>query len=52
MRGRDGRDQMIGLVEMELGSPDGLRPLLERMASASPPVERVDLGSPMFRFLL
>lgn len=49
---RSNREIGPALVGIELGTPDDLAPLLERMASAPPNVERVPPDSPMFRFLL
>lgn len=49
---RSNREIGPALVGIELGTPDDLSPLLERMASAPPNVERVPPDSPMFRFLL
>jgi threonine dehydratase len=49
---RSNREIGPALVGIELGTPDDLLPLLERMASAPPNVERIPPDSPMFRFLL
>jgi threonine dehydratase len=37
---------------VELGRPEDLEPLLQRMASAPPRIERVPPDSPLFRFVL
>lgn len=49
---RSNRETGPALVGIELGSPEDLEPLLERMASAPPSIERLPADSPMFRFLL
>ena len=49
---RSNRETGPALVGIELGSPDDLQPLLERMAAAPPSIERLPPESPMFRFLL
>ena len=49
---RSNRETGPALVGIELGSPEDLEPLLERMASAPPSIERLPPDSPMFRFLL
>ena len=49
---RSNRETGPALVGIELGSPDDLEPLLDRMASAPPGIERLPPDSPMFRFVL
>ena len=49
---RSNRETGPALVGIELGSPEDLGPLLERMAEAPPSIERLPPDSPMFRFLL
>lgn len=49
---RSNRETGPALVGIELGSPGDLEPLLERMASAPPSIERLPPDSPMFRFVL
>jgi threonine dehydratase len=49
---RSNRETGPALVGIELGSPDDLGPLLDRMADAPPSIERLPPDSPMFRFLL
>jgi threonine dehydratase len=49
---RNNRETGPALVGVELGSPDDLPALLERMRLAPPHIERVAPDSPLFRFLL
>jgi len=49
---RSNRETGPALVGIELGRPDDLASLLERMAAAPPAIERVPPDSPLFRFLL
>jgi threonine dehydratase len=49
---RSNRETGPALVGIELGRPDDLGALLERMAAAPPAIERVPPDSPLFRFLL
>jgi threonine dehydratase len=49
---RNNREFGPALVGIELGSPDDLDGLLERMRAAPPHIERLPPDSPMFRFLL
>ncbi|HET7397975.1 MAG TPA: threonine ammonia-lyase IlvA [Intrasporangium sp.] len=46
------RETGPALVGIELGSPDDLPALLERMALAPPQIERVPPDSPLFRFIV
>ena len=49
---RNNRETGPALVGIELGSPDDLPALLERMAAAPPEITEVPPDSPLFRFLL
>ena len=49
---RSNRETGPALVGIELGRPQDLAALLERMAAAPPAIERVPPDSPLFRFLL
>ncbi|NMH99816.1 threonine ammonia-lyase IlvA [Pseudonocardia sp. K10HN5] len=49
---RSNRETGPALVGIELGRPEDLGPLLERMHAAPPHIERVPPNSPLFRFLL
>jgi threonine dehydratase len=49
---RNNRETGPALVGIELGRPEELEPLLERMRLAPPHIERVPPDSPLFRFLL
>jgi threonine dehydratase len=49
---RSNRETGPALVGVELGRPEDLEPLLQRMASAPPRIERVPPDSPLFRFVL
>lgn len=49
---RNNRDTGPALVGIELGAPDDLGPLLDRMRESSIQVERIDPQSPLFRFIL
>ena len=49
---RNNRETGPALVGIELGSPDGLEPILKRMASAPHRIERVPPDSPLFTFLV
>ena len=49
---RSNRETGPALVGIELGRPEDLDALLERMAAAPPAIERVPPDSPLFRFLL
>lgn len=49
---RSNRETGPALVGIELGDPDDLPALLERMAAAPPQIERIPPDSPLFRFLL
>jgi threonine dehydratase len=49
---RSNRETGPALVGIELGSPEDLQPLLDRMAAAPPRIEQVSPDSPLFRFLL
>jgi len=49
---RSNRETGPALVGIELGSPDDLGPLLERMEAAPPRIEQVPPDSPLFRYLL
>lgn len=49
---RNNRETGPALVGIELGSPDDLPALLERMAAAPPDISPVPPDSPLFRFLL
>ena len=49
---RNNRETGPALVGIELGRPDDLAALLERMRHAPPRIERVPPDSPLFRFLL
>ncbi|MGW3570320.1 threonine ammonia-lyase IlvA [Streptomyces sp. NPDC000941] len=48
---RNNRETGPALVGIELGAPDGLESLLERMAKAPHRIERVPPDSPLFTFL-
>jgi threonine dehydratase len=48
---RNNRESGPALVGIELGSTDGLDPLLTRMAAANMQVERIDPDDPMYRYL-
>ena len=49
---RNNRETGPALVGIELGTPDDLNPLLERMEQAPANFEQVPPNSPLFRFLL
>ena len=49
---RSNRETGPALVGIELGDPADLEPLLERMESAPPRIERIPPDSPLFRFIL
>jgi threonine dehydratase len=49
---RNNRETGPALVGIELGRPQDLPALLERMRLAPPQIEQVPPGSPLFRFLL
>ena len=49
---RNNRETGPALVGVELGRPEDLAPLLERMEAAPPHITRVPPDSPLFRFLL
>jgi threonine dehydratase len=49
---RNNRETGPALVGIELGRPEDLDPLLERMHAAPPHIELVPPDSPLFRFLL
>ncbi|MGW5161203.1 pyridoxal-phosphate dependent enzyme, partial [Nonomuraea wenchangensis] len=49
---RSNRETGPALVGIELASPSDLVGLLARMDAAPPRIERIDTGSPLFRFLL
>jgi threonine dehydratase len=49
---RNNRETGPALVGIELGRPEDLTALLERMRQAPPRIERVPPDSPLFRFLL
>ena len=49
---RSNRETGPALVGIELGRPEDLTSLLQRMAAAPPAIERVPPDSPLFRFLL
>ena len=49
---RNNRETGPALVGIELGSPEDLPALLERMAAAPPEISPVPPDSPLFRFLL
>jgi threonine dehydratase len=49
---RNNREFGPALVGIELGRPEDLDALLERMRAAPPNIERVPPDSPQFRFLL
>jgi threonine dehydratase len=49
---RNNRETGVALVGIEIGRPDDLAGLLERMAAAPLTIERIDPGSPEFRFLI
>jgi threonine dehydratase len=49
---RNNRETGPALVGVELGRPEDLRGLLERMAAGPANIERVEPDSPAFRFLL
>jgi threonine dehydratase len=48
---RNNRESGPALVGIELGSTDGLDPLLARMAAANMQIERIDPDDPMYRYL-
>ncbi|MEU5274013.1 hypothetical protein AB0G77_37155 [Streptomyces hygroscopicus] len=48
---RNNRETGPALVGIELGTPDGLEPLLERMDKVPHRIERVPPDSPLFTFL-
>ncbi|OLF12411.1 threonine dehydratase [Actinophytocola xinjiangensis] len=49
---RNNRETGPALVGIELGSPEGLEPILKRMAGAPHRIERVPPDSPLFTFLV
>ena len=49
---RSNRETGPALVGIELGDPNDLDALLERMAAAPPQIERIPPDSPLFRFIL
>jgi threonine dehydratase len=49
---RNNRETGPALVGVELGRTEDLEPLLKRMAEAPSRIERVETGSPLFRFLV
>lgn len=49
---RNNRETGPALVGIELGSPEDLQPLLERMERSPIEVERIPPDSPLFRFIL
>src|SRR5690606_20708001 len=49
---RNNRETGPALVGIELGSPEDLQPLLERMERSPVEVERIPPDSPLFRFIL
>ncbi|MFR9753102.1 threonine ammonia-lyase IlvA [Nocardia sp. 004] len=48
---RNNRETGAALVGIELGAPDGLAPLLERMRHSPIQCERLEPGSPAYRYL-
>lgn len=48
---RNNRETGPALVGIELGAPDGLEPLLDRMEKVPHRIERVPADSPLFTFL-
>ena len=48
---RSNRETGPALVGLELGHPRDLLPLLARMETSPLTIERVDPGSPLFRFI-
>ncbi|MEU4343700.1 threonine ammonia-lyase IlvA [Nocardia sp. NPDC023852] len=48
---RNNRETGAALVGIELGAPEGLGPLLERMRESPIQCERLDPGSPAYRYL-
>ncbi|NLE80173.1 MAG: threonine ammonia-lyase IlvA [Rhodococcus sp.] len=48
---RNNRETGAALVGIELGTPDGLGALLDRMESSRMQVERLEPGSPAYRYL-
>ncbi|WP_067668798.1 threonine ammonia-lyase IlvA [Nocardia miyunensis] len=48
---RNNRETGAALVGVELGSPDGLLPLLDRIHASPLQCERLDPGSPAYRYL-
>ncbi|MFF0529269.1 threonine ammonia-lyase IlvA [Nocardia amikacinitolerans] len=48
---RNNRETGAALVGIELGTPDGLEPVLERMAASPIQCERLEPGSPAYRYL-
>ncbi len=49
---RNNRETGVALVGIEIGRPDDLAGLLKRMEAAPLTIERIDPGSPEFRFLI
>ncbi|GAB2562078.1 threonine ammonia-lyase IlvA [Kribbella endophytica] len=49
---RNNRETGVALVGIEIGRPGDLAGLLERMEAAPLTIERIDPGSPEFRFLI
>jgi threonine dehydratase len=49
---RNNRETGPALVGIELGAPEDLQPLLDRMARSPFEVERIPPDSPLFRFIL
>lgn len=49
---RNNRETGPALVGIELGSPEDLQPLLDRMETSQIEVERIPPDSPLFRFIL
>src|SRR6201996_5076608 len=49
---RSNRETGPALVGVELGHPEDLPALLDRMKAAPPSIEKIDSSSPLFRFLL
>jgi threonine dehydratase len=48
---RNNRETGAALVGIELGAPDGLGPLRERMDDSPIQCERLEPGSPAYRYL-
>jgi threonine dehydratase len=48
---RNNRETGAALVGVELGSRDGLEPLLERMDKSRLQIEQLEPGSPAYRYL-